>query len=95
MWQHFPSDQRINLQAVFPAMDLDLGRAGRDEGFIAYSVVGEAIVGPLTGRGEIEFPVGRLVDRCNEGLAAGVLPELIFGGRWLFPGEQDVVGVAD
>ena len=94
MWQHFPSDQRINLQTVVPAMSVNLWGAGRDEGLVADTVVGEAIVCPLAGRGKVEFPVFLYVDRSNEGFAAGMQPEVIFSRCWLFAGEQDIAGIA-
>ena len=88
MWQHFPSDQRINLQAVVPAMRVNLWGAGRDEGLVADTVVGEAIVCPLAGRGKVEFPVFLYVDRSNEGFAAGMQPEVIFCRCCCLPGSR-------
>ena len=94
MWQHFLSDQRINLQAVVPAMSVNFWGAGRDEGLVADTVGAEAIVCPLAGRGKVEFPVFLSVDRSNEGFATGVQPEVIFGRCWLFAGEVNVAGIA-
>lgn len=92
--QHLSAKQCVKLKAVVQMADGDL-RSGRDnEGWVTHPVVGKAVVCPLSGGGEIEFPVFPTVDRSDEGFAASVLPETIGFSGWAFDGQQDVGRVA-
>ena len=58
-------------------------RGGWRKGWVALTVSGKAIVCPLAGGGKVEFEVVFVVDRSNEGFAAGVLPQAVAGARRL------------
>src|SRR4029077_15045034 len=68
---------RAYLQAPVPAPDADARRRGQIGGPHALAIVIEAVRGPVPGRREVEFAVAGGPLGGEEGLEAGVPPELV------------------